>query len=92
MGITVNIEPILIGKKSYFTVSQMAALTNKSDQTIYNLTRQGNAIRRMKSVKIGGSRLVPCSELTEFPFTYAGPNAREEPYHYNERGKVKEAG
>ena len=87
MGITLNIKPIQIGKFEYFTVSQMAALTNKSDQTIYNLILQGNAIRKMDSIKIVGRTLIPCSELEEFPFTFAGPNAKNNTYHYNEKGK-----
>lgn len=88
MGIALNIEPIKIGEDRYFTVSQMAALTNKSDQTIYNLILQGNVIRKMKSRKIAGRTLVPCSELTEFPFTFAGPNARNNVYHFNGKGKM----
>ena len=88
MGITLKIEPIIIGKEQYFTVSQMAALTNKSDQTIYNLILQGNSVRKMKSFKIAGRTLVPCSELIEFPFTFAGPNAKDNVYHYNEKGET----
>ncbi len=91
MGITVTIEPTRIGRERYFTVSQMATLINKSDQTVYNLILQGNAIRIMKSIKIGISRLIPCSELTEFPFTYAGPNAKENVYYYTKDGHIKES-
>ena len=71
MGITLKIEPIKVGKFDYFTVSQMAALTNRSDQTIYNLILQGNAVRKMDSIKIAGRTLIPISELEEFPFTFA---------------------
>lgn len=88
MKVTLNIEPIKIGADHYFTVSQMAALTNKSDQTIYNLILQGNSVRKMKSFKIAGRTLVPCSELMEYPFTFAGPNAKDNIYHYNEKGET----
>ena len=88
MGITLKIEPIKVGKFDYFTVSQMAALTNKSDQTIYNLVLQGNAVRKMDSIKIAGRTLIPISELEEFPFTCSGPNAKDNVYHYNENGEV----
>jgi len=88
MGITLRIEPIRIGKLDYLTVSQMAALTNKSDQTIYNLILQGNAVRKMKAIKIAGRTLIPYAELQNFPFTFAGPNAKDNVYHYNEKGEV----
>lgn len=88
MGITVLIEPIKIGKKYYLTVMQMAALTNKSDQTIYNLVLQGNAVRKMKSIKVAGRTLIPYSELTEFPFTFAGRDAANNIYHYDENGNM----
>ena len=88
MGITLRIEPIRIGKLDYLTVSQMAALTNKSDQTIYNLILQGNAVRKMKAIKIAGRTLIPYTELESFPFTFAGPNAKDNIYHYDEKGKV----
>lgn len=88
MGIALNIEPIVIGKDKYFTISQMAALTNKSDQTIYNLILNGNSVRKMKSIKIAGRKLIPCLELTEYPFTFAGPNAKDNIYHYNKKGEM----
>ena len=88
MGITLRIEPIKIGEFDYFTVSQMAALTNKSDQTIYNLILQGNAVRKMEAIKIAGRTLIPILELKKFPFTFAGPNAKDNIYHYNEKGEV----
>ena len=88
MGIALKIEPIKIGEEHYFTVSQMAALTNRSDQTIYNLILKGNSIRKMKCYKVAGRTLIPCPELTEFPFTFAGPNAKDNVYHYNEKGKA----
>lgn len=88
MSIALSIEPIQIGRHRYFTVSQMAALTNKSDQTIYNLILQGNSVRKMKCTKIAGRNLIPISELTDFPFTFAGPNAKYNVYHYDENGTM----
>jgi len=86
----ITIEPIVIGKKKYFTIQQMASIINKSDQLIYSLTKKGNAIRRMKSMKIVDRVLIPCTELTEFPFTYAGAKPQDNIYYYNEEGKIIE--
>jgi len=87
---TLTIKPILIGKEKYFTVHQMAAIINKSEQLVYSLTKKGNAIRRMKSIKLVDRVLIPCIELTEFPFTYAGAKPQDNIYHYNKEGKIIE--
>lgn len=84
----IKIEPIVIGEEKYFTVKQMATMTNKSDQMIYTLIKTGNAVRKMKFRKIADRVLIPCSELLDFPFTYAGFNAKENIYHYNKEGKI----
>lgn len=85
---TVHIEPIEIGKESYFTVSQFASIINKSEQTVYNLIRKGNCIRKLKCLRIAGKSLIFSSELTTFPFTFAGSRARDHIYHYDKNGKV----
>ena len=84
----ISIEPIIVGDKKYFSIQQMASITNKSEQTIYGLINRGNAMRKMKHIKILDRTLIPCLELTEFPFTYAGSNPKENTYHYNKEGKV----
>lgn len=86
----VNINPIMVGEVEYFTIGQMASMTNKSEQTIYGLIKKGNSIRKMRSIRITNRVLIPIAELMEFPFTYAGPNAKENIYHYNLAGKVIE--
>ena len=88
MSISVQIKPIDIGGKKYFTVNQMGALTNKSNQTIYTLVNKGNAIRKMKSIRIADRVLIPINELTEFPFTWAGSHPKDNIYHYNENGII----
>jgi len=88
MDISVKIRPLEIGGKNYFTVNQMGALTNKSNQTIYTLINSGNAIRKMKSIKIADRVLIPIEELVEFPFTYAGARPKDNVYHYNENGII----
>lgn len=68
----------------------MAALTNRTTQTIYWLCNKGNAIRKMKSVKLLDRILIPLEELTDFPFTSSGKNSAENAYHYDANGKVIE--
>ena len=84
----ISIEPTVVGGKNYFSIQQMASITNKSDQTIYGLISRGNAIRKMEHIKILDRILIPCSELTQFPFTYAGSNPKENTYHYDVKGKI----
>ncbi len=90
MNISVQIKPLNIGGKEYFTVNQMGALTNKSNQTIYTLLNGGNAIRRMKSIKIVDRVFIPVEELVEFPFTYAGAHPKNNIYHYDKNGIIIE--
>ena len=85
-----NIDVTEIQGTEYVTVSQMASLTNRSDQTIYALIKRGNKIRKMKSIKIVDRVLIPLSEYREYPFTYAGRNCQDIPYHYNEDGTINE--
>jgi len=83
-----NIVATMINDKEYVTVNQMAAITNRSGQTVYNLVKRGNSIRKMKSIKIGMSLLIPLSELEEFPFTLPGKNQHTKPYFYNKQGMI----
>ncbi len=84
------IEPIKIGNKKYLTVNTMAAITNKSTQTVYWLIKKGNTIRKMKAIRIADRWLIPFEELINFPFTSCGPNSKDTIYHYNEKGKIVE--
>lgn len=88
--VNITISPINIGSIKYYTVGQMGALTNRSEQTIYSLIKTGNSIRRMKSIKIGRTVLIPIEEYIEFPFTYAGTSANGLHYHYKLDGSIIE--
>lgn len=83
----VEISPVTL-KGEYFTVKQFAMLTNRSPQTIYNLVRHGNSIRRLKGVKIETFVLIPAKELEDFPFTNTGRYAKDSIYHYSHEGEV----
>lgn len=87
-NLKVSIEPVEIGNTAYYTVSQFASIIKKSEQTVYHLIKGGNAIRKLRCIKLAGRPLIPVSELTEFPFTYPGPKASENTYHYDKNGNV----
>lgn len=89
-NIFVAIKELSVGGKKYFTVSQMAAIINRSTQTVYALVSKGNIIRKMKSIKIADRVLIPVSELTQFPFTSCGMNNKETVYYYNSEGRIIE--
>ena len=79
-----------MGEIKYMTVNQMASITNKSSQTIYNLIRRGNSVRKMESIQVAGRLLIPINELTEFPFTGCGMNSAAHVYHYDKKGSIVE--
>lgn len=91
-NVQIEIRPVKVGNKEYYTVNQLSSIISKSEQTIYHLINKGNAVRKMKSIKIGQTILVPCEELTEFPFTYAGRYSEDSIYHYDAKGRVIENG
>ena len=86
----IEIIPEVVGGEEYYTVSQMAALTNRSDQCVYKLVRAGNSVRRMHCLKVVGRVLIPVSELTEYPFTPVGIKSNSKIYHYSKEGRVIE--
>ena len=86
----IEITPEVVGEEEYYTVSQMAALTNRSDQCIYKLVKMGNSVRKMFCLKIVGRVLIPVSELTQFPFTPVGVKSNSKIYHYDEEGVIIE--
>lgn len=86
MSIKVNINPIEIGDEKYYTIQQFCSLVNKSNQYIYNLVSKGNSIRRLYHLKVAGRILILAKEFTEFPFTCAGPGAKNKVYHYGQDG------
>ena len=88
--IEITVQTIKLENKEYLTVNQMAAITNKSTQTIYALIKKGNSVRRMKSLQVAGRLLIPVEELTKFPFTSCGINSASHVYYYDKHGKVIE--
>jgi hypothetical protein len=81
-------QPIKLNGINYLTLRQFAQFLNKSDQTIFNLVTYGNAIRKLKSVKIGNTVFIPYAEIVNFPFTMPGRYAKDNVYHYNYKGEV----
>ena len=79
---------IKINSTEYYSVTDFARLTNKSEQTIRRYIIKGNKIRTLDAIKIRQSILIPITELTEFPFTVCGRS--NEVYHYNNDGQVVE--
>ena len=82
------LDPIQIGGDRFYTVSQFAAITNRSDQSVYKLIKQGNSMRKLNAIKVAQRVLIPAEEVTEFPFTGIGPNSNERIYHYNNEGEI----
>jgi hypothetical protein len=85
-----RLTPVRVNNELCFRVKQFAALTNRTTQTIYNLIRDGNSIRKLKTVKVEGTDLIfiPVSELTDFPFTSPGVNSDKHPYHFDDKGEI----
>lgn len=87
-----NIEPIIIDGKKYITVTQFAVLTNRSDQSVYKLIKQGNTIRKLRCLRIAGRVLIPMTEISDFPFTGVGANSVERQYNYIKEGEIIDEG
>lgn len=58
----------IIEGKEYLTVAEFAKAVNKDRTYIYHLTTAGNAVRILKSLKVGSAVLIPRSEIEDFPF------------------------
>lgn len=58
----------IIEGKEYLTVTEFAKAVNKDRTYIYHLTTVGNAVRILKSIKVGSAVLIPMSEIDDFPF------------------------
>lgn len=79
--ITVTVED-----KEYYYARDFAYRIDKSVQTIHDLIRNGNKIRKLKAVKHHNQWLVLASELTEFPFVQQGKS--NSCYYYNDQGCI----
>jgi hypothetical protein len=76
-----------VNGKFYFTVKHFAWATHRSEQSVRFLISKGNRLRKLKATWDRGRRMIPYSELTEYPFTVSG-RAQEEVYHYDEDGAI----
>lgn len=65
-------EAVSIEGQLYWTVRQFAELTGKTTETIYSLARKGNRVRLLKSKLFCSRRLIPVTELEDFPFVICG--------------------
>ena len=81
---------IHINGVEYLTPKTFASTIDKSTPTVWRLIKKGNSIRKLNSVKIGSTILIPLTELIDYPFTLSGNkklNNKNE-YHYNKEGEV----
>ena len=78
----IDLAPVKIDDKYYYTVKQFALLTNHSEQSIRRLFKLGNKKRCLKVEYHATKPFIPVSELSEFPFTVTGTS--EEVYFYGE--------
>lgn len=81
-----DLEPVQINGHEYYTVKQFAWLTNRSEQSVRHLMHNGNRVRKLKVKRIAGKPFILKEELTQFPFTTAGPVLAV--FHYDEDGRV----
>ena len=65
----------------HITVESFALRTNRQQETIRKLIRNGNAIRRLTAVKYNSYYLIPESELYDYPFVEPGKVGLEIRYH-----------
>ena len=79
---------ISIDGEAYYTVSEFANMTHRTEQSVRRLIAYGNRVRKLRVLNVVGRLLVPAAELTEFPFTTSG--ARLDVYHYDVRGRIVE--
>ena len=78
----ITITPTLIEGVECYTIAQFAALTNRSQTTIYDLTRKGNSKRKLRTVRFLERVFIPKEEYTDFPFMPPGRNSNAEPFHF----------
>jgi hypothetical protein len=78
-----------IDGKGFYTVKEFAILTYRTEQSIRRLCAIGNRLRRLKSLKVGTTILIPAHELEEFPFTASGRSDVVYHYEMDEEGVTK---
>lgn len=74
----INLEPVLHNNEYYYTVKQFAYLVRRDRAQIYMLFNQGNKIRKLKGVRIGGKPMISVTEVEEFPFDSRKVNEKEQ--------------
>ena len=81
---------VSLNGEDYYTIKHFAELTNRTVPSVWALLSVGNRVRKLKLIRFAGKPMIPASELTEFPFTFAGRSLLEDAvYHYDENGRVK---
>jgi len=65
-------SPTKVNGKEYWTVKQFSSLSQRSEQTIRVYISKGNRKRKLDSIRIGNTRLIPVEELFDFPFLTDG--------------------
>jgi hypothetical protein len=78
---------ILIEGAYFYDVKTFAAVIDRTTQTVYNLIRIGNGIRKLQCKMYNKKPYIPIGELTDFPFLPPGPLVQYNVYHYDEEGR-----
>lgn len=87
---TVTISPSMYEGKYYFTVEQFSALTKLSPKTIYQLVREGNQFRKLKTAVFDKKIRVLASEFTDYPFMGDGRFPLKKCYKFVGPGEKRE--
>jgi hypothetical protein len=69
---TVDLEPVTVEGKRYYTMNQFAHIVNRGLPYVSKLITRGNAVRKLKSIKIENKPLIPIEEANDFPFVPRG--------------------
>lgn len=84
----INVDPVVIDGKEYYTVKDFSSIVKKSDKVVYALISKGNAIRKLKTRHILGKPLIEANEATEYIFTGPGRFPLRDLYRYDEVGNA----
>lgn len=68
MNIAVDMKPHHINGVDYYDVKQFCAATGRHASHISLLFNQGNKIRKLKGIRIGGKPMIRVTEVEDFPF------------------------
>lgn len=77
MDVSITIEGI-----ECIHISEFSKMLGRSVPSIRYLIEEGNAVRRLSSIRIGSRIYIPRFEITGYPFSVAGPGVVKDIYHY----------